>query len=98
MEFSKQRMRKAARKQSKAKRMDLSGEVSQSVPTAATGVFSFKAGSLTRKSFSPIMESSGNQSPMIADSYNIKNLSTIGDDPRKKTPLGVVSQARYQTL
>jgi len=46
------------------------------------------------------MESSGKQSPMITDSYNLKNLSTIGGDIseiRKKTPLGV-SQYRYQTI
>ena len=46
------------------------------------------------------MESSGNQSPMITDSYNLKNLSTIGVDiseTRKKTPLAV-SQYRYQTI
>jgi len=69
------------------------------LPSAATGVFNFKANSITRKSFSPIMESSGHQSPMITESYNIKNLSTIGgdDDPRKKTPLGISSN-RYQTL
>ena len=37
---------------------------------------------------------------MITDSYNLKNLSTIGGDIseiRKNTPLGV-SQYRYQTL
>ena len=37
---------------------------------------------------------------MITDSYNLKNLSTIGVDiseTRKKTPL-TVSQYRYQTI
>jgi hypothetical protein len=72
------------------------------MPSAATGVFNFKPNSLTRKSFSPIMESSGNQSPMITDSYNIKNLSTIGgpldsDNRKKSTPLGI-SESRYKTI
>ena len=72
------------------------------MPSAATGVFNFKANSLTRKSFSPIMESSGNQSPMITESYNIKNLSTIGggmdsDIRKKSTPLGI-SESRYKTI
>jgi hypothetical protein len=98
-EFHKQRFRGSRHISSKKK----SNEVSLSLPSAATGVFSFKPNinnSLTRKSFSPIMESSGNQSPMITDSYNLKNLSTIGGDIseiRKKTPLGV-SQYIYQTI
>lgn len=73
------------------------------MPSAATGIFSFKQNinnSLTRKSFSPIMESSGNQSPMITESYNLKNLSAIGgenSENRKNTPLGI-SQYKFQTL
>lgn len=57
------------------------------MPSGTAGLFTFKQNinnSLTRKSFSPIMESSGNQSPMITDSYNLKNLSTIVDEQTRK--------------